>query len=125
MIKGIKRVLSSRIFWIVLEILLFGACIIFFKNAGIRVVAETTPATREAIRDTSTNVANALSTPAGTKLLQFSFMQLTAYLFIPFMYLLIWMHRYLKWIEIRDLKREHEGEKKALGLLIPSVATGD
>ena len=125
MIKGVKCVLSSRIFWIVFEIFLFGACIIFFKNEGIRVVAETTPAVREAIRETSTSVANALSTPAGTKLLQFSFMQLTAYLFMPFMYLLIWMHRYLKWMEIRDLKKKYEGEKQALGLLIPSVATGD
>lgn len=105
MIKRIKRVLISRIFWIALEIILFGMCIIFFKNLGIRVVVHTTPAERDAIRDTSTIVANALTTPAGTKLLQFSFMQLIAYFFIPVMYLLIWMHRYLKWLEIRDLKK--------------------
>lgn len=121
----IKRILNNRIFWIFIDVVMCAIMMYLANKMAIRSIMKATPEVFFAVKDMANNISNGVATPQGRLIVEFFMIEAIAYMFIPGLFILIWLHRYLKWLDIRDIKRKHEEEKKAIKLLIPTLATGN
>jgi hypothetical protein len=112
MIKGIKSKLSDKRFWFTvifkgifyaLEFVVVAFAFHRLQATAVNYVTEhATPSTMGFFKDYSIMI----QTEDGKLLSMFQGITLMALVGVPFMYLLVWLHRLLKWFAIEDLKSQ-------------------
>ncbi|MBU8764188.1 hypothetical protein KM868_11865 [Micrococcus luteus] len=120
MIKKIQTKLSDKKFWfaVVRKGIFYGlefclVCFAVYKLQGTAVSYVTDHATTSTMgffRDFSTMIQS----EDGRLVSVFSGIYLMALVGVPIMYLLVWLHRILKWIAMEDLKSQFKKEKELL-----------